>query len=82
MLFWPILGQFWCPVVTVVTFSNNLSNFKKNTKSPKKIWHNFFLIKPRKSKIFQYWSEKKEKEKSKIVKNGQKIKNLKKSEKH
>ena len=26
MLFWPIFGDFWCPVVTVVTFSSNLSN--------------------------------------------------------
>ena len=28
MLFWPILGHFWCPVVTLVTFSSNLSNFE------------------------------------------------------
>ena len=24
MLFWPIFGNFWCPVVTLVTFSSNL----------------------------------------------------------
>ena len=24
MLFWPILGHLWCPVVTLVTFSSNL----------------------------------------------------------
>ena len=39
MLFWPIYGNFWCPVVTVVTFSSNLSNFErnqKNKKNPKK----------------------------------------------
>ena len=35
MLSWQILGHFWCPVVTMVTFSSNLTNFKKNTKSPK-----------------------------------------------
>ena len=35
MLPWPILGHFWCPVVTMVTFGSNLTNFKKNTKSPK-----------------------------------------------
>ena len=29
MLFWPILGNFWCPVKT---FSSNLSNFEKNPK--------------------------------------------------
>ena len=37
MLFWPILGNFWCPVVTLVTFSSNISNFKRNPKKPKKI---------------------------------------------
>ena len=30
--FWPILGLFWCPLVTVVTFGN----LKKNTKSLKR----------------------------------------------
>ena len=24
LLFWPIFGNFWCPVVTMVTFSSNL----------------------------------------------------------
>ena len=28
MLFGPIFGSFWCPVVTLVTFSSNLSNKK------------------------------------------------------
>ena len=27
MLFWPIQGHFWCPVVTLVTSSRNLSFF-------------------------------------------------------
>ena len=39
MLFWPIFGDFWCPVVPVVTFSSNLSNFerkKEEKKSQKK----------------------------------------------
>ena len=31
-LFWPIFGNCWCPVVTLVTFSNNISNFEKNPK--------------------------------------------------
>ena len=41
MLFWAIFGIFWCPVVTLVTFSINLSNFeripppKKNVKIQK-----------------------------------------------
>ena len=32
MLFWPIFCNFWCPVVTLVTFSSNLSNFERNAK--------------------------------------------------
>ena len=36
MLFWPIFGIFWCPVVTLVTFSSNLSNFARIPKKPKK----------------------------------------------
>ena len=28
MLFWPILGQFWCPVVTLLIFSSNTSNLE------------------------------------------------------
>ena len=36
MLFWPIFGFFWCPVVTLVTFSSNLKNFERNPKKPKK----------------------------------------------
>ena len=35
MLFVPILGHFWCSVVTFIMFSSNLSNFEtkieKNT---------------------------------------------------
>ena len=37
MLFWPIFGNFWCPVVTMVTFSSNLINFERNQKKRKKI---------------------------------------------
>ena len=40
LLFWPIFGNFWCPVVNLVTFCRNLSKFKrnpKNQKNPKKI---------------------------------------------
>ena len=32
MQFWNILGHFWCPVVSLVTFSSNLSNFENNPK--------------------------------------------------
>ena len=35
MLFWPNFGNFWCPVVTLLTLSSNLRNFEKNP--PKKI---------------------------------------------
>ena len=31
-LFWPILGHFWCPVVTLLLFSSNNSNFENNLK--------------------------------------------------
>ena len=33
----PILGNFWCLVVTSVTFSSNLSNFENNQKKSQKI---------------------------------------------
>ena len=36
MLFWPILDHLWCPVLILVTFSSNLSSFKKNPKNAKK----------------------------------------------
>ena len=36
MLFLPNFGNFWCSVVTVVTFSSNLSNFERNKKKLKK----------------------------------------------
>ena len=36
ILFWPILGLFWSPVVTLVTFSSILSNFEKNPKNEKR----------------------------------------------
>ena len=36
MLFLLTLGNFWCFVVTSVTFSSNLSNFEKYQKNPKK----------------------------------------------
>ena len=32
MLFWLIFGNFWCPLVTWITFSSNLSNFERNPK--------------------------------------------------
>ena len=37
MLFWPILGNFLCPVESLVTFNSNLSNFKRIKKSQNKI---------------------------------------------
>ena len=38
MLFLPILGNFWCLKITLVTFSSNLNNFerKKSNISQKK----------------------------------------------
>ena len=34
MLFWPIFGNCCCPVVTLVTFRINLSNFERNPEKP------------------------------------------------
>ena len=36
----PIFGHFWCSLVTLITFSSNLSTFEKNPKSTKKIQKN------------------------------------------
>ena len=36
MLFWPILGRFWCSVVTLVALSSNLDNLEKKKKKRKK----------------------------------------------
>ena len=36
MLFWLIFGNFLCSVVTLVTFSSNLSNFERNAKKTQK----------------------------------------------
>ena len=46
--FGPFLAIFLCPVVTLVTFSSNLSNFEKNPNKPKKIQKN-----PKKIKNFK-----------------------------
>ena len=43
MLFWPMLDHFWYPLVTLVTFSINLSNFKKI----------FFKIKKKQSQLIK-----------------------------
>ena len=34
--FYAVLAHFWCPVVTVVTFSSNLSNFEKKQRNKNK----------------------------------------------
>ena len=68
MLFWPIFGNFLCPVVTLVTFSSNLSNFERNRKKPKKSKKN-----PKKFKKIQ-----KNSKNQKIKKNQKNQKNLKK----
>ena len=41
MLCWPIFGNFWCPLVTSVTFSSNLSNFERNLEN--RIFFLFFF---------------------------------------
>ena len=47
----PIFGNFWCPVVILVTFSSNLSNFEMNFKKIKKTKINKFKKKPEIKKI-------------------------------
>ena len=70
MLFWPIFGDFWFPVVTLVTFSSNLSNFQKSPTNPKKI--------PKKPKISKNLKNpKKSKKNNKVPKNFKNAKNLK-----
>ena len=56
MLFWPIFGDFWCPVGTWVTFSSNLKNFERNpkkTKTKNNPKTEFFSSKNQKSKKVQ-----------------------------
>jgi hypothetical protein len=54
MLFWPFCGLFWFPVVTLVTFSINHSNFQKNNNK-------------KKSKISKNLKNKKNKKKSEKI---------------
>ena len=67
MLFWPIFGNFWCLVVTLVTFGSNLSNFERYPKKPKKIQKNRKKL----IKIFLFLNPKKKSKKK--IKNIQKI---------
>ena len=55
LMFCLTLGQFWCSVLTSVTFSSALRNFQKNPKNPKKSqknpkYHKISKIKKKKSK--------------------------------
>ena len=68
MLFWAVFGDFWCPVVTVVTFSSNLSNFERNPpknekiqNKSKKIQKNLKIKKSKKIPKIQKKSKKKNK---------------------
>ena len=84
MRFWPILGHFWCPVVTLVTFSSNSSNFERNPKNQKisKNLNKFKKIQkiqknpknPKKSKIHKN-------PKNRKLSNGQKFRKSEKSRK-
>ena len=54
MLFWPILGHFWCSVVILATFSNNLNNLKEMKNKNQKIIRLFQKIsKSEEEKIFK-----------------------------
>ena len=68
MLFWPMFGNFWCSVVTLVTFiSSNISNFEKTLK--KIIKKNIYIFKKiQKSKKFKKKIQKVQKTSQKIQK--------------
>ena len=69
MLFWPILGHFWWPGVPIVTFSNNLRNFKSIKKSPQKIQIKFVQSKNQKNERKNtFFYQKKKRKKIKIKK--------------
>ena len=59
MLFWPILGHFWCLVVNLVTFSSDLSDFEKNPYNHKISPHLQKNQKKKKSKKFKKRTKKK-----------------------
>ena len=66
MLFWPILGYFWCSVATLVTSSSKISTFKnipKKLNILKKKYIYKFLIKTKSKNL-------------KIEKNTQKIQKM------
>ena len=60
MLFWHIFGNFWCPVVTLITFRRNLSNFERYSKKP------FFSNKSKKNSKHQKIQKSKQSQKIKI----------------
>ena len=68
-----LIMLFWCPVVTLVTFSSNLRNFERNAKKPTKIQF-FFKINYKKNQKLQKNKNKKYKKKQKIKKNPNKSK--------
>ena len=88
-LFLPIFGIFWSPVITLVTFSSNISNNKKKSKKLQTISKNFKKTqnpkkvqknkKIKKNKINPKKNKKrlknplKKQKNPKIVKNGQQI---------
>ena len=73
MLFWPIFGDFWFPVVTLVTFSSNISNFERNPKKPEK---NPKKIKKKSKKFKKSKTQKKSKKSKKIQKKSKKIQKI------
>ena len=92
ILFWPIFGIFWSPVITLVTFSSNISNnnkkkskkFQKNSNNFKKIPN--FKKRPKNPKNLKKNPKNKKKNSKKRLKNPLKknpkiSKNLKKFQK-
>ena len=83
MLVWPIIGHFWYPVVTLVTFSWTLSNYERSCKKTIKIQTKISKISknPKKSKNHKKNSKKNPKKYHKWSENTKIWKNLEKSKK-
>ena len=71
ILFWTTFGNFWCPVVTLVTFSSNISN---NNQKKKK-------IQKKSKKIKKIQKIQKSKKRPKNQKNPKKIQKIQKKPK-
>ena len=79
ILFWSVFSQFWFPVVTLVAFSSNLSNFVRNSWKPKKIPKKIQnLLNKKKHKIKQIYKKISKNKSKKSIKQTHKSKKIQK----